>query len=325
MSQHPIGTGFTPAATAAEVIAGIDLTGKNVIVTGGASGLGLETTRALAGAGASVTVAARDPERASADPGDVLPQAEARLDLLDPASIDAFTTRWQQSGRPLHILINNAGIPTPGTLTRDARGYEVVFATHHLGHFQLTVGLLPALRAARAARVVTVSSGAQRMSDIRWDDPNFTTTAYDAGVAYAQSKTANVLFSVGLDRRWADDGIRGYAVHPGVVVGTKLNDGAGPAALREMGLVDESGQPIIDPVAGKKTPQQGASTIVFAATSPLLDGIGGVYLKDNDISEVDDEPRPLTADDVPSEVMSHSIDPHSADRLWDLSEQLLKR
>ncbi len=167
-----------------------------------------------------------------------------------------------------------------------------------------------------------MSSGAQRFGRIRWDDPNFT-AGYDPRAAYAQSKLANVLFAVELDRRWAADGIRGYAVHPGVVVGTKLNSSAGEEALKRMGLIDDAGQPIIDPAAGKKTPSQGASTVVFAATSPLLFGLGGVYLKDNDISPLDDAPRQLTADCIPAEVASHAIDPVAAERLWVLSERLL--
>jgi NAD(P)-dependent dehydrogenase (short-subunit alcohol dehydrogenase family) len=321
--QHPLGTGFTAASTAGEVLAGIDLTGKNAIVTGGHSGIGLETTRALAKAGASVTVGSRDPDGAAPALAGIERVEAGRLDLIDPASIDAFATRWLDSGRPLHILINNAGLPAPAERTQDARGYEVQFATNHLGHFQLTLALLPALRAAGGARVVNVSSGAQRLADIRWDDPHFT-TGYDGTLAYAQSKTANVLFAVELDRRWAEHGIHAYAVHPGVVVGTRLNSGSGRDALRAMGLIDENGHPVIDPDLGKKTPQQGASTIVFAATSPLLAETGGVYLKDNDISPLDDTPRPLTAESVPAEVMSHSIDPHSAQRLWELSEQLLK-
>ena len=132
-----------------------------------------------------------------------------------------------------------------------------------------------------------------------------------------------MLFAVELDRRWAAGGVRGYAVYPGVVVGTKLNSSVGDEALRRMGLIDETGRPIIDPVVGKKTPSQGASTVVFAATSPLLAGIGGVYLKDNDISALDDNPRQLTADCISAEVASHSIDPQSAQRLWALSERLL--
>jgi NAD(P)-dependent dehydrogenase (short-subunit alcohol dehydrogenase family) len=321
--QHPIGTGFTAASTAADVLAGIDLSGKNVIVTGGHSGLGLETTRALSKAGASVTVGARNPDRATVALIGIERVRVSRLDLLDPKSIDAFAVGYLATGRPLHILVNNAALPAPVELVRDARGYEAQFATNHLGHFQLTLGLLPVLRAARGARVVNVSSGAQRFSDIRWDDLHFA-SGYDANVAYAQSKTANVLFAVELDRRWAEEGIRGYAVHPGVIVGTHLNNSAGEDALRAMGLIDDSGRPIIDPDRGKKTLQQGASTIVFAATSPLLTEIGGVYLKDNDISPLDDEPRPLTAQSIPSDITSHSIDPQSARRLWEVSERLLE-
>ncbi len=320
--QHPIGSGFPPASTAADVIAGIDMSGKTVIVTGGHAGLGLETTRTLSRAGASVTVAARDPERAEAALAGLHRVAVDRLDLVDPDAIEAFAARWLATGRPLHVLVNCAG--ASGGPTHDARGYDTQFAVNHLGHFQLTRALIPALKAARGARVVNVTSGAHRFGTIRWDDPHFA-TGHDRRAAYAQSKAANVLFTVELDRRYAPDGIRAYAVHPGVVVGTKLNASAGQEALRAMGLIDEAGQPIIDPVRGKKTPQQGASTIVFAATSPLLDGIGGVYLKDNDIAPLDDEPKPLTADRIPSDAMSQSLDPDSARRLWTMSERMLAK
>lgn len=319
--QHPIGSGFTAAATANDVLAGIDLTGKNIIVTGGHAGIGLEVSRALIKAGASVTATSRNPQKAAASQSGIERFHVDRLDLVDPASVDDFVAQWLATGRSLHILINGAG--ASGGPERDARGYETQFATNHLGHFQLTLGLLPALRTAHGARVVNVSSGAQRFADIRWDDPNFH-TGYNSRAAYAQSKTANVLFAVELDRRFAADGIRAYAVHPGVVVGTKLNSSAGADALRAMGLIDGDGNPIIDPEVGKKTPQQGASTIVFAATSPLLANIGGVYLKDIDISRLDDEPRQLTADRIPAEVVSHSVDLESAEPLWDLSERLLE-
>jgi len=306
---------------ATQPLASIGLTGKNVVVTGGHAGIGLEVTRALSKAGASVTVGARNPDQAVSLIAGIERTEVSQLDLLGPQSIEAFVSRWLDSGRPLHILINGAGASSGPA--RDARGYEKHFATNHLGHFQLTLGLLPALRAAHGARVVNVSSGAQRFADIQWDDPNFT-DGQNLHLAYAQSKTANVLFAVELDRRWAKDSVRGYAVHPGVVAGTTLNSSAGNEALRKMGLIDEAGQPIIDPEVGKKTPQQGASTVVFAATSPLLAEIGGVYLKDNDVSPLDDEVRPLTADSIPSNVASHSIDPQSARRLWQLSEQLLE-
>ncbi|MCW5830954.1 MAG: SDR family NAD(P)-dependent oxidoreductase [Labilithrix sp.] len=322
--QNPLGSGFTAASTADDVAIGVELRGKNVIVTGGHAGIGLETTRALAKVGAAVTVAARDPQRASRAVAGMARVEVSQLDLLDPRSIDAFVARWLESSRPLHVLVNNAA-PTPSkTLERDARGYEVQFSASHLGHFQLTVGLLPALRAARGARVINVSSGAQRFGEIRWDDPHFSRD-YDSHVAYAQSKKANVLFAVELDRRWSKDGIRAYAVHPGIVVGTALNSAAGPEALRAMGLIDEAGRPILDPARGKKTVAQGASTTVFAATSPLLANIGGVYLLDNDVSRVDDEPRAISASErVPAEVHSSSIDPDAARRLWELSERLLR-
>lgn len=319
--QHPLDTPFGPVATAEDVLAGIDLSGRNAIVTGGHAGIGLEVTRALSRAGASVTIGARDPARAAEALVGVERVDVAALDLIDPASVEAFAARWLETGRPLHILVNNAG--ASGGPERDARGYETQFATNHLGHMQLTLALLPALRAAHGARVVNVSSGAQRFGRIRWDDPNFT-SGYDGRAAYAQSKLANVLFAVELDRRFAADGIRAFAAHPGVVVGTKLNSSAGDEALTRMGLIDEAGQPIIAPAVGKKTPQQGASTIVFGAASPLLDGLGGVYLKDSDVSPLDDEQRQLSADCIPAEVASHAVDPEVAKRLWALSEHMLE-
>lgn len=320
--QHPIGSGFAAASTADDVLRGIDLRGKNIVVTGGHAGMGLETTRALARAGASVTVASRDPERAAGAVAGIDGVQVSQLDLVDPQSIDAFATGWLATGRPLHVLVANAAVPAPRARVVDGRGYELQLSTSHLGHFQLARRLLPALRAAGGARVVNVSSGAHRMGEIRWDDPHFT-AGYDSLAAYAQSKKANVLFAVELDRRWSADGVRGYAVHPGVVVGTTLNSGAGPDALRAMGLIDDAGNPIIDPERGKKTAAQGASTIVFAATSPLLADIGGVYLKDNDIAPLDDERRPLTADSIPADATSSSIDPGAAKRLWELSETMV--
>lgn len=335
--QHPIGSGFTAASTAEEVLDGIDLSGTNVVITGGHVGLGLEATRALSKAGASVSVGARNPESASAALAGVERVDVDKLDLLDPTSIDSFATHYLNSGRPLHILVDNAGIAS-SKLVRDARGYESTFATNHLGHFQLTLGLLPALRAAHGARVVAVSSGAHRLSGIRWDDPHFT-TSYDGHLAYGHSKTANILFAVELDRRWADAGIHGYAVHPGIAVATSLARMASSEEkrateqfteddLRSAGLIDDSRQPVIAPDQEKKTPQQGASTIVFAATSPLLAEIGGVYLRDNDISALDDSATSTftsgSEEVARTDVVPHAIDPEAAQRLWGLSEQLLK-
>ncbi|MFJ5840436.1 SDR family NAD(P)-dependent oxidoreductase [Streptomyces shenzhenensis] len=321
--QHPIGSGFTPASTADEVLAGVDLTGKNVVITGGHAGIGREATRALAARGASVTVGARNPDRALEAVAGIDGVQVSRLDLADAVSVDAFADRWNASGRPLHILINCAGVPAPAKREVDDRGYEVQFAVNHLGHFQLTLALRPALLAADGARVVNVTSGAHRFSTIRWDDPHFVSGDYEPHTAYAQSKCANVLFAVALDNRWAADGIRGYAAHPGIVVGTALNSAAGDEGLRAAGLVDEAGRPIIDPAVGKKTARQGAATIVFGAASPLLADIGGVYLKDSEVAPVDDEQRPVTPDSIPSDAASHALDPQSAQRLWELSGRLL--
>ena len=258
--QHPLGSGFLPSATADDVLAGADLSGQNVIVTGGHAGIGLEVSKALAKAGAAVLGGARQPASARAALGGLLGVTVDQLDLVDPASIDAFAGRWLDTGKPLHVLVNNAG--ASGGPQRDARGYDTQFAINHLGHFQLTRALLPALRAADGARVVNVSSGAHRFGRIRWDDPNFTTD-FNPLAAYAQSKTANVLFAIGLDERWAADGIRGYAVHPGVVAGTKLNSAAGPEALRRMGLIDEAA-----PARSCSPPRARCSRRLGAFTSP---------------------------------------------------------
>ncbi len=322
--QHPIGSGFTAASTAADVLAGIDLTGRNAIVTAGHVGLGLETTRALSHAGANVVVASRHPETAAAALAGLDRVRVQQLDLTDPASIERFVEGYGDSA--LHMLINNAGI-MGGDLVRDARGYEAQFATNHLGHFQLTNGLLPALRAAGGARVVEVSSWGHHLSDIRWDDPHFE-TEYDGMSAYGQSKTANVLFAVELDRRWSGDGIRGYALHPGGIVSTNLGASFSMDDWRAMGLVDENDQPIIDPARDMKTPQQGAATQVFAATSPLLADIGGVYLADVDVSPLEADATPVTIDIAAGPIVTtpgvtgYAVDPESAQRLWELSEKL---
>jgi NAD(P)-dependent dehydrogenase (short-subunit alcohol dehydrogenase family) len=327
--QQPLGSGFTAASTATDVLKGIDLSGRNVIVTGGHVGLGLETTRALSDAGASVVVGTRNPDRAAPALVGIERVEIDQLDLTDPASVDAFAARYAATGRPLHILVNNAGI-MGGELARDARGYESQFATNHLGHFQLTNGLLPALRAANGARVVELSSWGHHLSDIRWEDPHFEAGQYDGMVAYGQSKTANVLFAIELDRRWADDGIRGYSLHPGGIVSTNLATWLTSDDLRAMGLLDEAGQPIIDPARGMKTPEQGASTTVWGATSPLLAELGGVYLVDNDVAPIDDSTTEFDPDIAASEldtsggVMPYAVDPESAERLWDLSERLVK-
>jgi NAD(P)-dependent dehydrogenase (short-subunit alcohol dehydrogenase family) len=320
-TQTPIHSGFGPATTTREVLEGIDLSGKVAIVTGGYSGVGLETTRALAEAGATVVVPARTADKARQALEGISQVEQSKLDLLDPTSIDTFASEFLASGRPLHMLINNAGImATP--LMRDARGYESQFSANHLGHFQLTARLWPALLKAQGARVVSLSSRGHQRAGIDFDDPQFERRAYDRYVAYGQSKTANVLFAVELDRRGEASGIRAFAAHPGGVL-TDLIRHMTDDELRSYGIsrTDSHGST----PAGKsvaeggefKTLEQGAATSVWCAASPQLAGMGGVYCQDVDVAGI------LPADSASNVgVRAYAIDPEAAERLWSLSEEL---
>jgi len=313
--QTPIHSGFGFKTTAREVMGNIDLSGKTALVTGGYSGLGLETSRILAGAGATVVVPVRNPDKARAALEDI-PRVEMEaMDLLDPASIDALARRFVASGRPLHILVNSAGImATP--LQRDARGYESQFATNHLGHFQLAAGLWPALKRADGARVVSVSSRGHRIAGVDLEDPNFEKRAYDKWQAYGQSKSANALFAVGLDLRAQAHGVRALSLHPGSIM-TDLARYMTQDELRAAGAIDEHGQLRTDEASGMKTIEQGAATSVWCAVSPQLDGVGGVYCEDCDIAQA------VPADHAqPYGVRPWVVDPELAERLWRLSEQL---
>jgi NAD(P)-dependent dehydrogenase (short-subunit alcohol dehydrogenase family) len=315
--QHPIGSGFGAATTASDVLEGQDLTGKTVIVTGGYSGLGLEVTRTLAGAGATVVVPARDPERARHALAGITGVEQEHLDLGSAGSIDAFATRFLESGRPLDGLINNGGIMA-APFSRDARGYESHLAINHLGHFQLTEKLSRALVQADGARVVSLTSRAYRFSPVDFDDPNYLQRAYEKWGAYAQSMTAKSLFAVALDARGRSYGVRSFAVHPGTIV-TPLVRHLSTAELQGLGAADDQGNAIQPP--GAKTIPQGAATTVWAATSPQLDGHGGAYLDDVDIASIVDS----SADLYGPGVDSWAVDPDAADRLWALSEQLIGR
>ncbi|SFF53913.1 NADP-dependent 3-hydroxy acid dehydrogenase YdfG [Actinacidiphila alni] len=326
--QQPLGSGFGAASTTAEVIAGIDLTGRTAVVTGGYSGLGRETVRTFLAAGARVIVPARDTARAEkaldgigdADRLQVWP-----MDLLDPASIDAFADRFLATGDPLHLLVNSAGIMA-APLTRDARGFESQFATNHLGHFQLTARLWPALVAAHGARVVQVSSLGHRYSPVDLDDPHFERGAYDPWVGYGRSKTANILFALALDARGRDSGVRAFSLHPGSIAGTGLEKHVDPRMLKGAGMLTEDGTPVLDPARGLKTPEQGAATIVWAATGPALDGHGGVYCENCDIAPYGPDLTGRTSMAQSRRlygVQRYAVDPDTADRLWTLSERLL--
>lgn len=320
--QQPIPSGFTASSTAEEVIKGIDLTGKVAIVTGGYSGIGLETARVLQAAGASVIIPARDLEKAKRNLAGIAVELE-QLDLFDPASIDTFAARFITSGRALHILVNSAGIMA-SPLVRDARGYESQFATNHLGHFQLTARLWPALQKANGARVVSVSSWGHRLSPVIFEDVNFEHREYDRMSAYGQSKTANVLFAVQLDELGKEEGIRAFALHPGTIVSTDLSRNFSEDELRSFGVIDEQGNPVLNPVKQQKTIAQGAATSVWFATSPQLDGMGGVYGENSDISPLvqPGDSVELKAGFRPIGVMPYAVDPESARKLWTLSEQL---
>jgi NAD(P)-dependent dehydrogenase (short-subunit alcohol dehydrogenase family) len=318
--QHPIESGFGARSTALEVIDGVDLVGKTAIVTGGYSGLGLETVRALLMAGADVIAPARDTSKAEealealtdeidetgAAIGDLI---IGELDLSDPASIDGFTSDILELGRPIELLINNAGVMAC-PLTRDDRGYELQFATNHLGHYQLTTRLWIAL-AARGARVVSLSSTGHHIAPVDLDDPHFDRRGYDKWVAYGQSKTANSLFAVGLDARGKEHGVRAFAVHPGGIM-TPLQRHLPREEMIAFGWMDEAGN-----VNERfKTPEQGAATSIWAATSEDLDGMGGVYCEDCDIAKVWSESVRFMG------VKPWAIDPEAADALWEASEAM---
>lgn len=319
--QSPIHSGFGPASTAQDVLAGIDLSGKTAIVTGGHAGLGLEATRALRQAGARVIVPARDVARAREALGQ-LGVDVAAMDLMDPSSIDAFAAAFVASGAPLHILINNAGIMAC-PLTRDARGFEAQFATNHLGHYQLTVRLWPALVRAQGARVVALSSLGHRYAAVDIDDPNFERREYDRWIAYGQSKTANALFALELDALGKASRVRAFSVHPGRIL-TDLAKHMSREDLRNAGALDDEGRPVIDLSRGMKSPAQGAATSLWAATSPLLDGLGGVYCEDCDIAALapDADATHAGSAAMASGVRPWAVDPAAAKQLWALSERL---
>ncbi|MFG3662302.1 SDR family NAD(P)-dependent oxidoreductase [Streptomyces sp. NPDC047706] len=311
-------TPFASHARAQEVIDGVDLTGRRAVVTGGASGLGAETVRALAAAGAEVTIATRRPQ--SAEPlaqelaavgGTGRVRAEA-LDLSNSASVDAFARAWRG---PLDILVANAGIMALPTRTLTPDNWEMQLATNYLGHFALATGLHAALRDAGSARIVVVSSGAHLSTPFDFEDPHFARRPYDPWAAYGQSKTAGVLFTVGA-RRWAADGITANALNPGYIL-TRLQRHVDDETMRAFGVMDDQGN--VKPLPYYKTPEQGAATSVLLAASPLLSGVTGRYFEDNQ------EARTVRGgEEQPSGVAAHALDPEAADRLWEYGTDALR-
>ncbi|GIJ33286.1 SDR family NAD(P)-dependent oxidoreductase [Micromonospora sediminimaris] len=307
-------TPFGPRTTAAEVLDGVDLTGRRIIVTGGASGLGTETVRALVGAGAEVTIAIRRPAAAAGLVEEMSARSgsahAAPLDLSDLTSVAAFVADWQG---PVDAVIANAGIMAVPNRELTAQGWEAQLATNHLGHFALVTGLHDNLRAAGSARVVLVSSGAHLRAPFDFADPHFEQRAYDRWSAYGQSKTATVLFAVGVANRWADDGIVANAANPGYIL-TNLQRHLDDETMRAFGVLDEAGNRV--PLDYYKTPEQGASTSVLLAASPLVEGVTGRYFEDNQEAEVAPVPEEAEAGVAP-----HALDPAAAERLWRYSEQ----
>ena len=310
-----ITTPFDFEATAAEVIDGIDLAGRRAVVTGASSGIGIETARALAGAGATVTLAVRntsDGERVAAEIRSSTgnPSVDvARIDLTDLESIADFATKF--SG-PLHILVNNAGVMALPERQLGHAGWELQLATNHLGHFALATGLHPALAAADGARIVSLSSVAHLRSSVHFDDLGYTHRPYDPGEAYGQSKTANVLFAVEATRRWEADGITVNAVHPGAVLESNLSRHIDSDLLEQL---RSSGR------YRYKTLAQGAATSVLVATWPQLAGVGGRYFEHNQQAIVSDDPEVAYAEG--HGVARYALDPDNARRLWELSEDVL--
>jgi NAD(P)-dependent dehydrogenase (short-subunit alcohol dehydrogenase family) len=309
-----ISTPFGFQTTAAEVLDGVDLAGKRAIVTGAASGIGIETARALAGAGAAVTLAVRDTVKGGEVAADIARTTGnehvdvGALELTDPASIDAFTGAWNG---PLHILVNNAGVMALPERTLTSYGQEMQFATNHLGHFRLAVALHDALAAAEGARIVAVSSSAHLRSPVVFDDLNYSFLQYDGWTAYGQSKTANILFAVGVGQRWADEGIVANSLMPGSIR-TGLQRHIDQEWYERVREELKDAMPV-------KSPQQGAATSVLLAASPLIEGISGRYFEDLNEAEVIPERGGLGAKGVGG----YALDPANAERLWDVSLELI--
>ena len=315
MSHERVETEYGAKTTAKEVVAGIDLSGKSAIVTGGGSGIGIETARALAGAGATVTLAVRDVQAAESVAQDIRATEStndvhvAALDLTDLGSIDAFVSNWHG---PLEILVNSAGVMhTPEERTK--YGWELQFATNHMGHFALTTGLKDALVSAEGARVVSVSSSGHKSSPVVFEDIMFENREYDPRKAYGQAKTANVLFAVELTSRWSSDGVFANALMPGGIW-TRLQRHWSKERMANLKAKVERG----DAPITMKTPEQGASTSVLLAASPALEGIGGRYFEDCREAEV------LVGEgDSNGGVRDYALDLESSRRLWEVSEELL--
>lgn len=318
--QVPTQSGFHAKSTASEVLADIDLNGKTAIVTGGYSGIGLETVRALASKGAKVIVPVRSEAKARETLADVAGDIKtAPMDLADLASVRTFAAAISKEIQHLDLLINNAGVMACAE-ARVGPGWESQFGICHMGHFALTKVLFPLLENTPDARVISLSSTAHKICDIHWDDIQFDRTDYDKWQAYGQAKTANALFANGLSRRLSGSGGLAFSVHPGGIF-TPLQRHLPKEEMIALGWLGEDGEPSELAKAGFKTPEQGASTTLWAATSANLQGKPGVYCEDADIAAMTDPDSPTARY---YGVDPHACDDEAAERLWDISEKLLQ-
>ena len=308
-------TSFGKETTTDDVLEGIDLTGKLVLVTGASGGIGAETARALAAAGASVTLAARNVSKAEGVAVEIRTSTgNPAVDVLElvldrPDGVREAAKVYLAGHDKLHLLINNAGVMAC-PLERTAAGWEMQFATNHMGHFLFTCLLAPILRAAAPARIVNLSSAGHRFSGIVFDDIHYERRPYDKWEAYGQSKTANVLFSVELDRRLGADGVHAYAIHPGMIM-TELARHMSQDDLKELGRRRPAGAKL-----EFKSIPAGAATSVYAATAPELEGRGGLSLEDCDVAG-----QKTPGSEIG--VSEYALDPELARRLWTVSEQTL--
>ncbi|WP_176084464.1 oxidoreductase [Martelella sp. HB161492] len=317
--QVPVGSGFSAKSTAAEVLADIELAGHTAIVTGGYSGIGLELVRALAARGVHVIVPVRSPEKAAGALGGIIGDVVTMpMDLADLASVRRFAEKVDAETPKLDFLVNNAGIMACPEM-RVGPGWEMQFGVNHMGHFALTKGLWPLLQRSPAVRVVSLSSTGHKLSGIRWDDMNFRDTPYDKWLAYGQAKTANALFANALSRRLRDSGGLAFSVHPGGIF-TPLQRHLPKEEMIALGWLGTDGEPSELARQGFKSPEQGAATSAFAATSPLLNGKPGVYCEDCDIALPTDPDSPYARY---RGVNAHATDDDAAERLWTISEELL--
>lgn len=309
---------FGATTTADEVLAGRDLRGMRVLVTGASGGIGLEAARALAAHGAAVTLAARDAaklERVSREVAERTGNAGIdwlEVDLASLASVREAARRFAGRHDRLNVLVNNAGVMA-SPLAYSADGHEMQFAVCHLGHFLLTCLLVPLLQRGAPARVVNLSSGGHKLGGVDFADPDFRTRPYDKWVAYGQAKTANILFSVELTRRLAAAGITANAVHPGAIATTDLARHLGPDDFAQMMRRTKSTHRL-----PFKSMEAGAATSVWAAVAPELEGRGGLYLENCHVGAMSDDP-----DNVQDGYRSYATDPAAARRLWELSERLV--